>query len=66
MTSAGFPHSDICASRLPGQLRAAFRNLVRPSSSKSGKAFSIRPSLLNLVLQTWFGKNYACFEIVFR
>src|SRR3954447_17333632 len=35
---AGFPHSDICGSKLVCQLPAAFRRLPRPSSPVIAKA----------------------------
>ena len=38
------------------QLTAAFRSLARPSSVSSGKASSVRPSLLN----QWFS-TFSCF-----
>ncbi len=46
--SAGFPHSDT-AGFASLQLAGAFRSLARPSSIAAGKAFSVRPCLLDLV-----------------
>ena len=56
----------LCAGRVPPfgdrrvfaslQLTAAFRSLARPSSVSSGKASSVRPSLLN----QWFS-TFSCF-----
>src|SRR5690625_6544913 len=37
----GFPHSDICGSKLVCQLPAAFRRLPRPSSPVIAKASTI-------------------------
>jgi hypothetical protein len=36
--SAGFPHSEICGSKLVCQLPAAYRKLLRPSSPDIAKA----------------------------
>jgi hypothetical protein len=38
---AGFPHSDICGSKLVCQLPAAFRKLLRPSSPDIAKASTL-------------------------
>ena len=43
----GFPHSDICGSKVIRHLPAAYRSLSRPSSSSRAKASSIRPYLLS-------------------
>ena len=44
---AGFPHSDICGSKLVCQLPAAFRRLPRPSSPVIAKASTACTSLLD-------------------
>ena len=46
VSSAGFPHSDICGSAYV-QLPAAFRSLSRLSSALSAKASTLRSFLLN-------------------
>ncbi len=48
MKSAGFPHSET-AGFASLQLAGAFRSLARPSSIAAGKAFSVRPSVLDRV-----------------
>ena len=61
---AGFPHSDTAVSFASLQLDSAFRSLARPSSVSSGKAFSVRPSYLDLVLFSLTSRHTnACFEI---
>ena len=52
----GFPHSDTSASSLPYDFTELFRSLARPSSVSSGKAFAVRPSLLN----QWFSCVSRC------
>src|SRR5450631_1082983 len=39
--TAGFPHSEICGSKLVCQLPAAYRKLLRPSSHVIAKASTI-------------------------
>ena len=67
---AGFPHSDIRGLSLSRQLPAAFRSLTRPSSFKSGKASSVRPSLLDLIFNMlvlrFFYKNCLTLFPTFR
>ena len=53
---AGFPHSDICGSKLVCQLPAAFRRLPRPSSPVIAKAsttctYSLDPIALHTASQ---------------
>ena len=40
-TRVGFPHSEICGSKLVCQLPAAYRKLLRPSSPDIAKAFTV-------------------------
>ena len=47
MTPAGFPHSDICGSKLSRQLPAAFRSQTRPSSAPDAKASTVSPYSLD-------------------
>ena len=52
----GFPHSEICGSKVACHLTAAYRRLLRPSSSSYVKASTIHsycdfPTLLFLKLQ---------------
>src|SRR6185312_665183 len=54
----GFPHSDICGSKLVCQLPAAFRRLPRPSSPVIAKAsttctYSLDPITLNPLARTF-------------
>ena len=38
---SGFPHSEICGSKLVCQLPAAYRKLLRPSSPLTAKASTV-------------------------
>ena len=43
ITRRGFPHSEIPGYNARLQLPEAFRSLLRPSSTSSAKAFTVRP-----------------------
>ena len=62
---AGFPHSDICGSKLVCQLPAAFRRLPRPSSPVIAKASttctcSLDPIALHTSLRLQALSSCAC------
>ena len=51
---SGFPHSDICGSKLVCQLPAAFRKLLRPSSPVIAKASTTCTySLDSIISSVW-------------
>ena len=59
--AGGFPHSEICGSKLVCQLPAAYRKLLRPSSPVIAKAstictYSLDPITLKPLIPG-FGKN---------
>jgi hypothetical protein len=59
----GFPHSDICGSKLVCQLPAAFRRLPRPSSPVIAKAsttctYSLDPITLSTLIESPFGYSF--------
>ena len=51
--AGGFPHSDICGSKLDCQLPAAYRRLPRPSSPVVAKASTVCTSSLDPITLTW-------------
>ena len=51
MTTAGFPHSEICGYNGYLLLTAAYRSLSRPSSAPDAKAFTLRSLELDHVLE---------------
>ena len=60
--TAGFPHSEICGSKLVCQLPAAYRKLLRPSSPVIAKAstlctYSLVPITLAPVARVFHYKN---------
>ena len=71
---AGFPHSDICGSKLVCQLPAAFRRLPRPSSPVIAKAsttctYSLDPITLNplaRIFQLQVTSALGCHRLVCR
>lgn len=56
----GFPHSDICGSKLVCQLPAAFRRLQRPSSPVIAKASTICTYSLDPITLQVIGLEFAC------
>ena len=59
--TAGFPHSEICGSKLVCQLPAAYRKLLRPSSPVIAKAstmctYSLVPITLDSVARVRYKK----------
>jgi hypothetical protein len=68
---AGFPHSDICGSKLVCQLPAAFRRLPRPSSPVIAKAstactYSLDPITVNAppLPPAWHPRSQALTRLV--
>ena len=60
----GFPHSEICGSKVACHLTAAYRRLLRPSSSSYIKASAIYSYCDFLTLL--FLSYKACFDILFN
>src|SRR5690606_9041691 len=58
--AGGFPHSEICGSKLVCQLPAAYRRLQRPSSPVIAKASTTCTYSLDPIgLRTWRHENQA-------
>ena len=70
MTGAGFPHSDICGSKVGRHLPAAFRSHPRPLSVLDAKAFTVGSLYLGrykmLVLALKLLRNIATSEYELR
>jgi hypothetical protein len=67
--TAGFPHSEICGSKLVCQLPAAYRKLLRPSSHVIAKAstictYSLDPITLNPCSRVRLGKKHGAYKEV--